>query len=52
MPLNELIPVDESLLSELASNEAVVWSPQADKAAVQALSDLLVAASDRSKQSK
>lgn len=29
------------LLQQLISTEAVVWSPQADKAAVQALSDLL-----------
>ncbi len=32
------------LLDLLASTEAVVWSPQSDLAAVQALSDLLVAA--------
>jgi hypothetical protein len=32
------------LLDRLASTEAVVWSPQSDLAAVQALSDLLVAA--------
>jgi hypothetical protein len=29
------------LLNQLAATEAVVWSPQADSAAVQALSDLL-----------
>lgn len=34
------------LLQQLASTEAVVWSPQADSASVQALSDLLVAAKD------
>jgi hypothetical protein len=34
------------LLNQLASAEAVVWSPQADSAAVQALSDLLVAAKE------
>ncbi|WP_396133685.1 hypothetical protein [Chamaesiphon sp. OTE_75_metabat_556] len=32
------------LLNRLASTEAVVWSPQSDVAAVQALSDLLVVA--------
>jgi hypothetical protein len=32
------------LLSQLAATEAVVWSPQADSTAVQALSDLLDAA--------
>lgn len=32
------------LLNELAVTEASVWSPQADSQAVQALSDLLVAA--------
>lgn len=42
------LPLDSDqknkLLNQLASTEAVVWSPHADKAAVQALSDLLVAA--------
>jgi hypothetical protein len=33
-----------SLLNQLATTEAVVWSPQADSVAVQALSDLLDAA--------
>lgn len=33
-----------ALLNQLASTEAVVWSPQADQESVQALSDLLVAA--------
>ncbi|WP_310425867.1 hypothetical protein [Chamaesiphon sp. VAR_48_metabat_135_sub] len=32
------------LLNRLASTEAFVWSPQSDSAALQALSDLLVAA--------
>jgi hypothetical protein len=31
------------LLNQLASTEAVVWSPQADAVSVQALSDLLLA---------
>ena len=35
---------DDVLLAQLATTEAIVWSPQADHAAVQALSDLLVAA--------
>lgn len=35
---------ESALLNRLASTEAVVWSPQSDSAAVQALSDLLVAA--------
>ena len=35
---------ENTLLNQLASTEVVVWSPHADKAAVQALSDLLVAA--------
>ena len=35
---------ESALLDLLASTEAVVWSPQSDLAAVQALSDLLVAA--------
>lgn len=35
---------ESALLDGLASTEAVVWSPQSDLAAVQALSDLLVAA--------
>jgi hypothetical protein len=34
------------LLNQLASTEAVVWSPHADREAVQALSDLLVAAQE------
>ncbi len=35
---------ESALLDRLASTEAVVWSPQSDRAAVQALSDLLIAA--------
>lgn len=35
---------ENALLEQLASTEAVVWSPYADRAAVQALSDLLIAA--------
>ena len=35
-----------ALLNQLASTEAVVWSPQADEKAVRALSDLLVAAQE------
>ena len=38
----------DSLLNELASTEAVVWSPQADEKAVKALSELLVAARESS----
>ena len=32
------------LLEQLASTEALLWSPQTDSAAVQALSELLIAA--------
>jgi hypothetical protein len=44
-----LEPVEDSdaenaLLNQLASTEAVIWSPHADHEAVRALSDLLVAA--------
>jgi hypothetical protein len=39
---NEVAKID--LLNQLASTEAVVWSPQADAASVQALSDLLATA--------
>ncbi len=35
---------ENELLNQLASTEAVVWSPQADQEAVQALSSLLTAA--------
>lgn len=37
-----------ALLQQLASTEAVVWSPQTDSASVQALSDLLVAEKEAS----
>lgn len=46
-PTREADPED-MLLQQLASTEAVVWSPQADSASVQALSDLLVAAKETS----
>ncbi|MCW6035722.1 hypothetical protein K4A83_05470 [Spirulina subsalsa FACHB-351] len=36
------------LLEQLASTQAVVWSPQTDSTSVQALSDLLVAAKEGS----
>jgi hypothetical protein len=39
---NEVAKTD--LLNQLASTEAVVWSPQADPASIQALSDLLATA--------
>ncbi len=35
---------DRELLNQLESTEAVVWSPQVEEPAVQALSDLLAAA--------
>jgi hypothetical protein len=38
------IDLENILLNQLASTEAVVWSPQAGPEAVQALSDLLAAA--------
>ena len=43
-----LEPADEKeiLLNQMVSTEAVVWSPQTDQAAVQALSELLVAAKE------
>lgn len=34
----------DDLLNQLSSTEAVVWSPQADPASIQALSDLLATA--------
>lgn len=34
------------LLTQMASTEAVVWSPQTDQAAVQALSEMLLAAKE------
>ena len=41
LELAEDSDLKNTLLNQLASTEAVVWSPQADQAAVQALSDLL-----------
>ncbi|MDG2990014.1 hypothetical protein L3556_03560 [Candidatus Synechococcus calcipolaris G9] len=38
----------KELLQQLASTEAVVWSPQTDSASVQALADLLGAAKEAS----
>lgn len=40
--------LEKVLLDQLASTEAVVWSPQSDHQAIQALSDLLVAAQNTS----
>lgn len=40
--------LENTLLQQLASTEAVVWSPQADSTAVQALSNLLIAAKETS----
>jgi hypothetical protein len=37
---------EQALLQQLASTEAVVWSPQTDSEGVQALSDLLMAAKE------
>lgn len=37
-------PSENVLLNQLASTDAVVWSPQADREAVQALSELLATA--------
>jgi hypothetical protein len=45
----ETVPDDlhqNTLMQQLAVSEAVVWSPQADRQSVQALSDLLVAAQE------
>lgn len=42
----ERIASEHVLLNQLASTEAVVWSPQADSESVQALSDLLMAAKE------
>jgi hypothetical protein len=39
---------EDTVLQQLASTEAVVWSPQTDAASVQALSDLLIAAREAS----
>ena len=38
---------EQNLLNQLASTDAVVWSPQADAQAVTALSDLLIAAKEK-----
>jgi hypothetical protein len=46
-PTQETDPED-IVLQQLASSEAVIWSPQTDSASVQALSDLLVAAREAS----
>jgi 4'-phosphopantetheinyl transferase EntD len=35
-----------TLLTQMASTEGLVWSPQSDAVAVQALSDLLIAAKE------
>jgi hypothetical protein len=48
LELSEEADPAKVLLQQLASTEAVVWSPQADSASVQALSDLLVAAKEAS----
>jgi hypothetical protein len=37
---------EQALLQQLASTEAVVWSPQTDNEGVQALSELLMAAKE------
>lgn len=42
-PIGAADPANE-LLQQLASTEAEVWSPQADRASIQPLSDLLSAA--------
>ncbi|PLZ91888.1 hypothetical protein CEN45_18650 [Fischerella thermalis CCMEE 5198] len=42
----ERLASEHVLLDQLASTEAVVWSPQAGSEAVQALSDLLMAAKE------
>jgi hypothetical protein len=46
-PPREVDPANV-LIQQLVSTEAVVWSPQADSASVQALSDLLSAAKEAS----
>ena len=38
---------EQNLLNQLASTDAVVWSPQADAQAVTALSNLLIAAKEK-----
>jgi hypothetical protein len=40
------IESESALLNQLSLTEAVVWSPQADREAVQALSDILAAAQE------
>ena len=35
--------LEKALLTQLATTEAIVWSPQADPEAIQSLSDLLLA---------
>jgi hypothetical protein len=45
---NKGVDPTNELLQQLASTEAVVWSPQTDSASIQALSDLLVAANTAS----
>jgi hypothetical protein len=40
---SEVIDSENTLLTQMALTEAVVWSPQADHAAVQSLSELLLA---------
>ncbi|MGH1395359.1 MAG: hypothetical protein ACRAVC_15205 [Trichormus sp.] len=44
LELNDDEVTKQALLKQLTSTEAVVWSPQADSASVQALSDLLTEA--------
>lgn len=44
LELNDDEVTKQDLLKQLTSTEAVVWSPQADSASVQALSDLLTEA--------
>ncbi|NJM77578.1 MAG: hypothetical protein HC852_19615 [Acaryochloridaceae cyanobacterium RU_4_10] len=39
--LDDAAAVKNDLLNQLASTEAVVWSPQADPDSIQALADLL-----------
>jgi hypothetical protein len=38
---------EQNLLNQLASTDAVVWSPQADAQAVTALSEILIAAREK-----
>jgi hypothetical protein len=46
LELTDKVNSENLLLQQLASYEAVVWSPQVDNEGVQALSDLLVAAKE------